>query len=48
MTAPRPTPFELGQRRGEQIAAGHPIPAALAERLALLLRPAVAGERRAS
>lgn len=48
MTVTGPTPFEMGQRRGEQIAAGHPLPAVLAERLALLLRPAVVAERRAS
>lgn len=47
MTAPGLTPFEMGQRRGAEIAAARPLPVSLAERMALLLRPAIT-ERRAS
>ena len=36
-----PTPYEQGLARGAEIVAANPLPAAVTDRLALLLRPAV-------
>ena len=39
--APTPTPYEQGLAKGAEIVAAKPLPPAVTERLALLLRPAV-------
>ena len=39
--ADAPTPYEQGLARGAEIVAAKPLPAEVAERLALLLRPAM-------
>ena len=38
---PAPTPYEQGLARGAEIVAAKPLPPAVTERLALLLRPAI-------
>lgn len=38
---PAPTPYEQGLALGAEIVAANPLPPAVTERLALLLRPAM-------
>lgn len=38
---PTPTPYEQGLAKGRDIVAARPLPPAVTDRLALLLRPAI-------
>ena len=44
---PTPTPYEQGLAKGRDIVAARPLPPAVTDRLALLLRPAVHAADRA-